>query len=126
MYRYSTYVCPVINAQRTQHAPHMNNAKHTPGPWKVAISARKATLTRITTTDGALVASANGPGLSETGEAEANARLIAAAPELLAIVQRLSTMFPSGEGLGGYAPKEAFAAIGTQARAAIAKATGQG
>ena len=66
------------------------STKHTPGPWTVSPSAKASTLTRIfSVNEERLVASASGPGLSESGEAEANARLIASAPELLEEVCRL-------------------------------------
>ena len=92
------------------------NTKHTPGPWTVSPSARASTLTRIfSVNEERLVASASGPGLSESGEAEANARLIAAAPELLAALQTLVQM------TGNAGQLERF--LDTTARAVIAKAT---
>ena len=66
------------------------NTKHTPGPWTVSPSARASTLTRIfSVNEERLVASASGPGLSESGEAEANARLIAASPDYAAAVEQM-------------------------------------
>jgi hypothetical protein len=95
----------------------MSNTKHTPGPW-------------IIDRDGF-----NDPGALDGGdnlrrvlrwdafarrhtdEAEANARLIAAAPELLDALQVMAKTF---EGLAAI-HNDAY----RQARAAIAKATGQ-
>ena len=91
------------------------NTKHTPGPWNVSPSAKASTLTRVFDETGKLVASANGPGLFEGGEAEANARLIAAAPELL---EALHVMMKTFEGLEAI-HNDAY----RQAKAAIAKAT---
>lgn len=86
--------------------------KHTRGPWTVQPSGH-------ITKDGQLIAAVK---LTDMGEAgDANARLIAAAPELLAALQeiathtRRSTLDPSEIVPTGAA---------TIARAAIAKATG--
>lgn len=90
----------------------MSNAKHTPGPWKVARQNRSPTT-------GEWMISGATPGyLAEvrdcgSGDVQANARLIAAAPELLAALQACLPHLP-GEACGEH----------EDARAAIAKATG--
>ena len=96
----------------------MSNSKHTPGPWYALRGQRNISI-RYKTGDGLLpmvnVASVRGqfPTDCPYGSSEANARLIAAAPELLEALQFVMTA--SGEQLS-----TAF----EQAEAAIAKATG--
>ena len=93
-------------------------AKHTPGPWYALRGQRNISI-RYKTGDRLLpmvnVASVRGqfPTDCPYGSSEANARLIAAAPELLEALQFVMTA--SGEQLS-----TAF----EQAEAAIAKATG--
>ena len=99
-----------------RNTPHKMSTKHTPGPWTVSPSAKASTLTRVFDKTGKLVASANGPGLSEGGEAESNARLIAAAPDMLQALLVLRSYF---EGKGQI-PNALAPAI-----AAIAKATNE-
>ncbi len=101
--------------------------QHTPGPWQP--------FTRYVTANGRFLAkafeandateqpgfiAAQEPQQSQT-EAAANARLIAAAPELLAALETI------GAQCGDFAvvePALDYATIGNIARAAIAKATG--
>ena len=110
---FSPYICRV---NKHKHLSQMNTTKHTPGPWTVSPSSKASTLTRVFSVDeGRLVASANGPGLSESGEAEANARLIAAAPELLEALELFLSCKVTND------QQNEAARI---ARAAIAKATG--
>ena len=68
-------------------------SKHTPGPW-----ARRPGTLSVQGGDGKLVANAlsgtmqrvaDGPALRSRQEAEANAALVAAAPELLAALQAI-------------------------------------
>ena len=93
-------------------------AKHTPGPWYALRGQRNISI-RYKTGDRLLpmvnVASVRGqfPTDCPYGSSEANARLIAAAPELLEALQFVMAAF--GEQLS-----TAF----EQAEAAIAKATG--
>ena len=101
------------------------NTKHTPGPWNVSPSAKASTLTRVFDETGKLVASANGPGLFEGGEAEANARLIAAAPDLLAALVKLEDFMrwaQDNADTRGFLDAVDHANV-TQAQQAIAKAT---
>ena len=58
----------------------MSDAKHTPGPWRVAPGFSKA---RVEDADGICVGFSWGRG----EETEANASLIAAAPDLLAAIK---------------------------------------
>ena len=61
----------------------MNKPKHTPGPWDVDGTSPHRTINGPEFT----VAMIHQPRLMELPESEANARLIAAAPELLAVLQ---------------------------------------
>lgn len=91
--------------------------QHTPGPWDVE---PKGSRHFVDGADGLTVAYLDRAGVRERAEIEANARLIAAAPELLNLLtaaDRLEVL--TGENLAVYA--RTFAAL---ARAAIAKATG--
>lgn len=101
-------------------------AQHTPGPWKVeSVPAVMSTLQKdflITYTDDGLrshVARLFDNSLcTEHGTTEANARLIAAAPELLAALESMLTHIGMDEDEWN---KPTF----DQARAAIAKARGE-
>ncbi|WON88696.1 hypothetical protein [Delftia sp. UGAL515B_04] len=85
----------------------------TPGPWKVSFSR----FSRVTAENGALIAKCE--KLDSLTNLEANARLIAAAPELLEALRKLADAYerlkPPGYPL--LDPEK-------QARAVIAKATG--
>lgn len=83
--------------------------KHTPGPWKVSYTK----ISVITAENGAVIAKVN--KIDGLVNLQANARLIAAAPELLeALIECLDCEFSVTD----------RAAI-NKARAAIAKATGE-
>ena len=101
-------------------------SKHTPGPW---FAARNSSFwevkpqrelfdynTPFTVAD----VCASAPGNPDGGLQEANARLIAAAPDLLASLQLMVDRFLDTEGSYGAWENDALEA----ARAAIAKATG--
>jgi hypothetical protein len=112
-------------------------SEHTPGPWK--IDARKYTEYGMYHISGGqyIVAHALGEMPSCEVEAGGNARLIAAAPELLAALKRIDEWFmlwaPKGpddfrtsftaEGWPSLHPE--VVAIWRQARSAIAKAEGK-
>jgi hypothetical protein len=72
--------------------------KHTKGPWTVAIDPNASVATLIGPfkkdhsiyTSGTIAAQAYGPTI---GEAEQNAQLIAAAPEMLEVLERLEKHF---------------------------------
>lgn len=91
------------------------SAKHTPGPW--IVGSNGTTVLHMDDTDldhpyPAVVNTVSGRDSMEYGEACANARLIAAAPELLAALRNFLTTCEHKE--------HAYAC--EQARAAIAKA----
>lgn len=88
----------------------MSNAQHTPGPWKVV-------------TFGMVVESADGVRVCETHatDREANARLIAAAPELLEALESVTRCLQWHNEQHGVGMDEAAIA---KAVAAIAKASG--
>ena|SRR5580765_6125700 len=94
--------------------------KHTPGPWG-AYNLSKGNIA-IETREGVRVANASG----DTCDVEANARLIAAAPELLAALKAAYSALALIDDFGtatGENPDVQNAAL-DQARAAIAKAEG--
>ena len=108
----------------TKNSPQgaaMDNSQHTQGPWSMSLS-RPGTSFLVRDAEKRLVCEMSWHSSSREffplrGESEANARLIAAAPELLAALQNLVGGWPAGEGM----------ALGErikQARAAIAAATG--
>jgi hypothetical protein len=85
--------------------------KHTPGPWTIADDMRGIGNARV-----AGVLDANGIGVANCGShGEANARLIAAAPDML---DALYTLLDAIDG------NRITVGDCNQARAAIAKATG--
>jgi hypothetical protein len=91
---------------------------HAPGPWAIIprLSPEGDIATVYGTTEGWV--SIHAPGWSNIGDrkvAMANARLIAAAPELLEALKRL---------MGGTSTLQDAMEANQQARAAIAKATG--
>ncbi len=107
----------------------MSAPKYTPGPWRKGDTrATGSTMVHAANWDRksgehgeVTVALVNG----RAGEQEANARLIAAAPELLAALQDLAE-WGSGAGwtMPGPGPAKSRADVLARARAAIAKATG--
>lgn len=101
---------------------------HTPGPWRWnkndtciwPTSGRRAPVADVfTATDPATELSE--PSDSFSAEETANARLIAAAPDLLEALKAIRLAFLSP----GYAKNATDLQLADQARAAIAKATGQ-
>lgn len=107
----------------------MSNTKHTPGPWIVA-SDKTSVLQVTPDTDSpfpCVVDCASGYNAMSFGEAKENARLIAAAPDLLAALEALVALHYSWSRGSAYVPvefeKKNDAAI-TAARVAITKATG--
>ena len=73
-------------------------SKHTPGPWKLDIPAQKANSTTLRGANNSPIAEINKPGLRYDernigpiypSEYQANASLIAAAPELLEAVKSI-------------------------------------
>ena len=90
--------------------------KHSPGPWTI-LRSNVTGWRLVMPPDGTLcVASVNDYG---GVPAEANARLIAAATELLDVLQQMMEFWDNGS------PVHAGAEIVSEARAAIRKATGE-
>lgn len=85
--------------------------KHTPGPWKTHLTDD----TLVVDGNGLVIAHMGGLYLGDDSPMEANARLIAAAPDLLAALEVIAadSRWTSGE------------PTLMQARAAIAKAKGE-
>jgi hypothetical protein len=81
---------------------------HTPGPWTLRMRAKPILAWDVVTTDGAVMG-----GVYE----EANARLIAAAPELLEALEAVAQLLDNGQPID---PEH----DGDWIRAAIANATG--
>ena len=104
----------------------IKNAAHTPGPWHVYQSVFGPV---IDTEDNIHIATLHhkcvGPHQldpdSDNWPNAANARLIAAAPDMLALLERLVLLCPSDEGLGGHAPIQAFINLGREASKLITK-----
>ena len=98
------------------------NTKHTPGQWEALLHTNGAFDLLTTDEKGAELALANkGPMTSRADEMHANARLMAAAPELLAALIETARCLEwhsqhRGVGMDAVAVKNA--------RAAIARATG--
>lgn len=100
--------------------------KHTPGPWHVGLMNGEGS---VFADEGRMRAEAGGTTLYPIcsvidfdGEREANARLIAAAPELLAALQRLTIQAEMTDDYEQSIGGTLHGAI-KQANAAIAKAT---
>ena len=98
--------------------PATTRPSHTPGPWDVE---PKGSRHFVDGADGLAVAYLGWAGVRERSEIEANARLIAAAPELLEALERISTAYD--ETLRHPIAAPLLQAI-YGARAAIAKAKG--
>ena len=96
----------------------MSTAQHTPGPWAYADAAWDATNTAYTVYGAAKLLQPVADVL-KTANAHANARLIAAAPDLLAALEDALSIFNPEPPDAHPAPKWEARAI-----AAIAKATG--
>lgn len=90
----------------------MTKAQHTPGPWlsneRGAIETRDRVICRVM----------DGHTTRAIIESMANARLIAAAPEMLAMLKRIFKVMPSRMEEGGQLLEGEIAAL-------IAKATGE-
>lgn len=96
----------------------MSNAQHTPGPWRVQATGHSFVVEAHTHTE-AISVDANGNPCRWSEYNEANARLIAAAPELLEALQRLSAQCER-QRMAWQLESDAE----KTARAVIAKATG--
>lgn len=107
------------------------NTKHTPGPWKLDPSFDPITnIFQQIAGGGFFVATVTHGNAKGREEREANARLIAAAPDLLAALELCITSegaacFSDMNSHPEYMQRRLYA-ISDLARAAIAKATGEG
>ena len=104
----------------------MSNSKHTPGPWVVHPTAHHPAVRSVGTSDTGprricTVGSMNGNPVDKK-----NARLIAAAPDMLAALQGYVDAFEHHliTNTNGARDFDFTGHIAAQARAAIAKATG--
>lgn len=95
--------------------------KHTPGPWALDDESIYAPGGEGWKQVAEIPNWRTNPGEVLTPEDNANARLIAAAPDMLEALQALANWGPFQN---GYAPDDAFSKIQSMTRAAIAKATG--
>lgn len=104
----------------------MKDSNHTPGPWIATGSAiEDVDITEIRTVDERLLAEVLPyDTLDGMAEMDANARLIAAAPELLEALEHIAAWSDSRDG-SAEAVDEALDRIRRWASTAIAKATGQ-
>ena len=94
----------------------MSETKHTPGPWRT--DAHNGFPLDIEDPGEYMIAKA-----TPCAKAEANARLIAAAPDLLAALESIASMYDYEAACGDLASRLYEATC--LARAAIAKATGE-
>ena len=97
------------------------NTQHTPGPWEVG-AAPTSVYAPVTPDSYVYIASASSRGSNDEETDQANARLIAAAPELLAALRALVKQHdrPHGFDDSGWYIEQLEAA-----RAAIAQAEGK-
>lgn len=104
----------------------MSNSGHTPGPWMTAARLAAVGSPEPRGMESYLYSLSTGETITTLprGMKAADARLIAAAPELLEALERFVTLCPSSEGLGGHAPTGALCIAADYARAAILKAKG--
>ncbi len=108
-----------------------DKAQPTPGPWHVGehrgpYTAARRISTREGAPNGDIANVIHGLGSKQPRETLANARLIAAAPDMLAALRLYDVYVDTPQDRGGaLGPKgQAFAAFEHAKRAAIAKATG--
>lgn len=80
----------------------MDKTKHTPGPWTLDTNPRNVHAQNYTQGHLYDIAIALGPLTADRDEAEANARLIAAAPELLEVCQSLVKLNAATSGFVEY------------------------
>jgi len=124
--------------QKDEYAQRVNTAKdeqaraqHTPGPWTIFNhynDERERTNAIYSNGDGTKIASVEvWRGLMPEAESEANARLIAVAPELLALLQDVGQWLEAGLSRGqisrGTANRDGD--LVSQIRSVIAKAKGE-
>lgn len=93
------------------------NTEHTKGPWKVDTKGR---FWSIESTQCEICAMPDMDGREATPNEQANARLIAAAPELLAALEHIVSEIAGGGDMSAATVEH----LGSIARAAITRATG--
>ncbi len=98
----------------------MTNTQHTPGPWEISADKYANFKNAVFGPDELKVADCGSSRL--TGEVEANARLIAAAPELLEALERAADELKRAQNSNG---SQWLVDEEAKARAAIAKAKGE-
>src|SRR5262245_43798929 len=86
----------------------MKETTHTPGPWEVKHAAGTPTVTHLETWPGGSIVARPIGKMYRCQAAEANARLIAAAPELRAALERIEEIATAHE------DRDDVAAIGLQ------------
>ncbi len=99
-------------------------SKHTPGPWncnRASSAGRNIIVSESMPLDIAVLSNRD----KTQSEIDANARVIAAAPELLEALSKINDAACYASEENTDAMKEALLLIGNLARAAIAKAEGQ-
>lgn len=97
---------------------------HTPGPWRTAIRRGYISVFSGTENNAEMVADCTNLNL-EVKERVANARLMAAAPELLDALRMLVSLVDHGSVIIDHSDRRETLRDHEKARAAIAKATGQ-
>lgn len=107
------------------------STKHTPGPWEVREHWGDDDAFEVYPTRGGKqppigewAALAEVPEYGQAGEAEANAYLIAAAPELLEALDGMLQVYGGGKSFDGLPKHATELELIDQARAAVAKAKG--
>lgn len=104
------------------------NTKHTPGPWRIGDAGHTVFGPRVSDVRDLQTVAKLVRGNKTIDTWKANARLIAAAPELLAALERvvpwIGRMIADGGHMAGLLPQDAVGSL-DRAEAAIAKAKGE-
>lgn len=95
------------------------NSKHTPGPWKYDFQSVDREWAIVTNPYGLIVANVNADSRQT-----ANARLIAAAPDLLEALEQIMPSIEDNDSITASQIRHVYADALNAARAAIAKAKG--
>lgn len=98
----------------------MTQAQHTPGPWAFTADMYGLDNMRVFGVNDATGNGIANCGYDGRGECKANARLIAAAPDLLAALDRVDAYLSPFDG-----EEDAYAEIRSAIQQAIAKAKGE-
>jgi hypothetical protein len=102
----------------------MNKSNHTPGPW-IRVDQHPVSYTAvIVAPSGEICSLVGGYVHARLAEREANARLIAAAPELLEALEAILELEGEAVDCNLYGTGETERQVFNQARAAISKARG--